>query len=63
MFNNLGLWAVIALVNKQNGKAKIKLNIIAFEGHDVENEKFLKELAAQSGGQYKYIASKDLMNE
>jgi hypothetical protein len=52
--------AVISLVAKQNAKAKIKLNIIAFEGHDVENEKFLKELATQSGGIYKYISSKEL---
>ena len=54
---------ILEMVNKQNAKAKIKLNIIAFEGKDAENEKFLKDLAAQSGGVYKYVNQQDLMNQ
>ena len=54
---------ILEMVNKQNAKAKIKLNIIAFEGKDPENEKFLKDLAAQSGGVYKYVNQQDLMNQ
>lgn len=54
---------ILEMVNKQNAKAKIKLNIIAFEGKDPENEKFLKDLAAQSGGVYKYVNQQDLMSQ
>ena len=54
---------ILEMMNKQNAKAKIKLNIIAFEGKDPENEKFLKDLAAQSGGVYKYVNQQDLMNQ
>ncbi len=54
---------ILELVNKQNAKAKIKLNIIAFEGKDPENEKFLKDLAAQSGGVYKFVNEKELMGQ
>lgn len=55
--------AVIDLVAKQNTKSKIKLNILAFEGKDAENEKFLKDLATQSGGVYRFITEKDLAGE
>ena len=39
------------------------LGKVAFEGKDPENEKFLKDLATQSGGVYRYVSAKDLENQ
>ena len=49
---------LMALVKKQN--QKIKLNVLALDGHDPGNEKFLKDLAVSTGGQYKFLSEEDL---
>jgi len=43
-----------------NGGKKCKIVTIAFENHDEEGEKTLKQIAADSGGQFKFITSQDL---
>ena len=55
--------ALVELVAEQNRKSPIKLNIIAFEGHDPENALFLKKLATESGGTYKFMSEKDLAGQ
>jgi hypothetical protein len=55
--------AVLDLVNAKALGGKIKMNIIAFEGKDAENEKFLQDLAKSTGGVYRYVSEKDLMNQ
>jgi hypothetical protein len=55
--------AVLDLVNAKAAGGKIKMNIIAFEGKDPENEKFLSDLAKSTGGVYRYVSEKDLMNQ
>ena len=52
--------AILDLVVKQNLNHVTKLNIIAFEGGDPDNQKFLKELALRSGGLYRFLSEKDL---
>ena len=44
--------AVIDLVRKQAVAGKIKMNVTPFTGDDVEGEKFLKQLADETGGNY-----------
>jgi hypothetical protein len=55
--------AVLDLVNAKAMGGKVKMNIIAFEGKDAENEKFLSDLAKSTGGVYRYVSEKDLMNQ
>jgi von Willebrand factor type A domain len=52
--------AVLDLVNAKAAGGKIKMNIIAFEGNDPENNKFLQDLAKSTGGVYRFVTSKDL---
>ena len=54
--------AVSDLVKAKAGGGKIKLNIIAFEGHDAENEKFLADLAKETGGVFKFVTKEQLAN-
>ena len=51
--------ALVELVGKDENK-KVRLDIIAFEGHDAELEKFLKSIATKSGGFYKYMSEREL---
>jgi hypothetical protein len=52
--------AVLDLVRAQAGDGRVKLNIIAFEGHDAENERFLNELAGATGGVYRFVTADEL---
>jgi hypothetical protein len=52
--------AVLDLVRTQAGDGRVKLNIIAFQGHDAENERFLKDLANTTGGVYRFITAREL---
>jgi hypothetical protein len=36
------------------------LNIIAYEGNDVENNRFLRELAKRTGGVYRFVNEREL---
>ena len=49
--------AVIDLVRKQAVAGKIKMNVSPFSGDDVEGEKFLKQLADETGGNYHKVRS------
>ena len=53
--------AILTLAGKDENK-KIRIDVIVVEGHsdDKENEKFLKDLAMQSGGVYKFVSASDL---
>jgi hypothetical protein len=52
--------AVIDLVHRESAGGKVKMNIIAFEGHDAANEQFLSKLSKETGGQFKFITGADL---
>ena len=51
--------AVLDLVSAKGGK--VKINVIGFDGHDVENEAYLKALAERTGGRYSHVSREDLM--
>ena len=55
--------AVLDLVTSKSTANHVKLNVIGFEGHDAENELFLKSLAEKTGGHYRYVREKDLGNQ
>ncbi len=55
--------AVLELFRKSNPGKTIKLHTIAFIDHDVEDEKFLKQLAAENNGAFKYVSEEDLSKE
>jgi hypothetical protein len=52
--------AVLDLVAAKAAGRRIKMNIIAFEGHDPENEAFLKSLAEKTGGEYRFVTGQEL---
>ena len=54
--------AMLELVNKAENK-DVRIDIIAFEGHDADNEEFLQSVAKQSGGFYKYVSATNLTSD
>ena len=52
--------AVLDLVTARSAGGRVRLNVIGFEGHDPENESFLKSLAEKAGGTYRYVSEKEL---
>ena len=55
--------AVLELVTAKAGNGKVKLNIIAFEGHEPGTEAFMKNLAERTGGKYRYVSAQELAGE
>jgi hypothetical protein len=52
--------AVLELVNSKAKGGTTKLNVIAFNGHDPENERFLQDLAKSTGGVYSFVTDVEL---
>lgn len=52
--------AVVDLVRKNAFGGRTTMNIIAYAGHDEENEKFLKQLAAETHGVFAFKTVKEM---
>jgi uncharacterized protein with von Willebrand factor type A (vWA) domain len=51
---------VLETLRKLNADKKVKVNTIAFIDRDESYEKFLKQLADENGGQFKYVGDRDV---
>jgi hypothetical protein len=51
---------VLTLIRKLNADKKTRIHTIALIDHDETYEKFLRQVAAENGGSFKFVADRDL---